>query len=89
MSDRELVRRALWDAVAWQESLADAHRSDDPWRKDALDQAKRYKSLLRRRYADTVSVQDQMVAGSTNVTLDELRTNSDFSGDRTFGEKKP
>lgn len=83
-SDRELVRLALWDAVAWQESLADAHSEDDPWRKEALNRAGRYRSLLRRRYKDTVSAQDQMLGNAVVVTLDELRDSPD-----TFGGKKP
>lgn len=72
-SDRETVRLALWDAVAWQESLADAHSADDPWRKQALDQAARYKAILRKRYGDLKSAQEQMIEGATTVTLEELR----------------
>jgi len=51
-TDRETVFTALHDAIDWQRGLADAyaHIPNSPERKEALDQVKRYKAVLKHRY---------------------------------------
>lgn len=72
MSDRELIRSALHDAIDWQLSLYDAHGKDDEWGKVALEKAKKYRSLLKRRYG--ISSQPQEALDNLKmVSLDELR----------------
>ena len=71
-TDRDLVRRALWDAIDWQESLAEA-QGDDEWGDKARELAKQYKSLLRRRYGERQSPIDKALEGATMITLEELR----------------
>jgi hypothetical protein len=48
----EDIRRALLDAIGWQESLIDAYRNDPdgPEAREAREQLRRYKAILKRRY---------------------------------------
>lgn len=73
-SDRETVRQALIDAIGWSESLADAYRNcpDDPARADALEMAKRYRSLLRRRYKSDRTPFEQATDNLGVVSIFEL-----------------
>lgn len=73
MSDRDLVRRALQDAIDWQLSLADACGSEDEWGKLAIQMAKKYKALLKKRYGVTKSPMEQALDGAEVVTLEQLR----------------
>lgn len=50
MTDRELIRRALLDAVSWQHSLAEANGQDTGAGKLAALRAGQYRELLVRRY---------------------------------------
>jgi hypothetical protein len=74
MSDKDTVREALWDAIHWQESLADAvkHLTDGSY-EEAVKQAKKYRSLLKRRYAETKTQVDIALEGAELVGLDALR----------------
>lgn len=74
-SPKELIRRALEDAVSWQESLADAYSGtpDDPDRRDALELAKQYRAMLQRRYGSSRTAVERALDGARYVTLDELR----------------
>lgn len=45
------IRQALIDAISWQESLADCHaHCDDGISQEAMDQARRYRVILKRRF---------------------------------------
>lgn len=52
MTDRDIVRRALYDAIGWQQGLVEAyaHIAGAPEAEEARQQIKLYRSLLRRRY---------------------------------------
>lgn len=50
MTDRELIRRALLDAVSWQASLAGANGADTVAGKAASLRAAQYRDLLQRKY---------------------------------------
>lgn len=73
MTDREAVRRALQDAIAWQESFADANERGTPERADALALARRYRALLKRRYGDSRTAAERALEGATYITLAELQ----------------
>ena len=55
MTVRDDIWMALHDAIGWQEGLVDAYSGmlDAPERQEALDQIKRYKAILKRRYGST------------------------------------
>ena len=73
MTDRDTVRRALYDAIDWQESLADAWQPGSPERAEAKAQAKAYRAVLKRRYAERETPAERAFDGCELVTLDELR----------------
>lgn len=52
MTDRETVRRALYDAIGWQQGLVEAyaHIAGAPEAEEARQQIRLYRSLLKRRY---------------------------------------
>jgi hypothetical protein len=50
MTDRELIRRALLDALSWQSGLADANGADTGAGKIALERAALYRALIERKY---------------------------------------
>ncbi len=59
MTVREDIRQALYDAIGWQEGLADAWKHiDGPERQEALDQIKAYKRILQRRYGTSMTALD-------------------------------
>ena len=51
MTDRELTRRALCDAISWQHSLVNAHGADTVAGKAYALRASQYRELLNRRYS--------------------------------------
>ena len=67
------IRQALLDGIAWQESLADAQRCDAAAHRECMDQAKRYRKILKRRYGDGLSMFEKLTASAEVVTLAELR----------------
>lgn len=62
MSDRDLFRAALYDAIGWQDSLIDgySHMKSDPAYKSAVTQKKHYKALLAKYFGDGRSRDEQM-----------------------------
>jgi hypothetical protein len=58
MSTRDDIRQALYDAIGWQEGLADAWSEGSPERQEALDRIKRYKRILDRRYGTSMTALD-------------------------------
>lgn len=72
MSDRDIVRKALYDAIDWQESLADANREGSEEREYSLILAKEYRKLLKRRYGDDKTPMERAFENATTITLDDL-----------------
>lgn len=50
MTDRELIRLALLDALSWRSSLADANGADTGAGRLATARAGQYRELLIRKY---------------------------------------
>lgn len=73
MSERDLIREALYDAVAWQESLEDAQCNVPEWKGHAQKQANRYKAILRKRYGTDKTSLDTLIDQAETVTLQELQ----------------
>lgn len=73
MSERDTIKYALYDAIAWQLSLADAQHKGSSERRESLAQAKAYRSVLKRRYGDDRLPMEIALEGTKIVTLDELR----------------
>jgi hypothetical protein len=74
MNDRETIRIALYDAIEWQQSLADSYGDkNDPDRIVALKDVARYRAVLKRRYRQEETPRESYFKNSTTVTLDELR----------------
>lgn len=73
MSERDTIRQALYDAIGWQQSLADAWASGTPERAEAQDQVRHYRALLKKRYGDRRLPSERTFADAREVTLDELR----------------
>lgn len=74
MSTKDDIRQALHDAIAWQEWLADCHsHCDDGIYKEAMDQAARYRKILKRRYGTAKTPLEQLADGATTVTLADIR----------------
>lgn len=73
-TDRELIFAALHDAIGWQRWLADAyaHIPGSPERREALDQVRRYKGVLQRRYGSAATKMDDALRGARLVPLSEI-----------------
>lgn len=68
------IKQALYDAIGWQETLADAHRHcSDGVTKEAEEQIKRYRAILKRRYGVSRTALERATDGMTYVSLTELR----------------
>lgn len=75
MSDRDVLRQALNDAIGWQSGLISAWAAGSPERAEAVSQVKKYRALLKRRYGTSRTPMERAFANATTVTLDELRRN--------------
>jgi hypothetical protein len=73
MTDRDTVRQALYDAIDWQNSFAEANHPGSPERAEALAQVKLYRALLKRRYGRSDTPIEAAMKGATYVTIEELR----------------
>jgi hypothetical protein len=72
MNDREIVRLALYDAIDWQTSLADAYTTGDE-KREALSMAKKYRTVLNRRYGLNKTPMEKLGDDSVSMSLDEIR----------------
>lgn len=72
MDARDLIRRALIDAIQWQESYAESW-DDGKERADALALAKKYRQMLKRRYGDSRTPMEQVLGGAKSMSLDDIR----------------
>lgn len=70
---RDLIRRALYDAIDWQNSLADAWSPGSPERQQSRDQAKAYRTILKRRYGQSSTPMETVPEGATVVSLQALK----------------
>ena len=75
MSERDLIRRALHDAIEWQMGLADAYTKmcGDPQYKRSKELVKEYRALLKKRYGTSRLPMEEVLDGMTTITLEELR----------------
>ena len=75
MGDRDTIRRALYDAIGWQQGLADAysHIPDSQERTDALTMADRYRALLRRKYGVVETNDERLDRTGVSVGIEEIR----------------
>lgn len=74
MSVRDDIRQALHDAIGWQEGLVDSWGLENKEGRDAAEQIKRYKKILKRRYGHDRTTLDDIVSAARPIGLDELRT---------------
>lgn len=65
MGTRDDIRQALYDAIGWQEGLADAWSEGSPERKEAIDRIKRYRRILERRYGTSMTSLDKKLKEAT------------------------
>lgn len=70
-STRDLIRDALCDAIGWQEGLADAYRHipNSPEHAEALAQARRYRTLLKRRYGNARTPIEQATDNLPSINM--------------------
>jgi hypothetical protein len=69
----DLVRRMLYDAVAWQESYADSVTDTDLY-KDAMADLRRYRAYVKRRYGSARTPLEQEMDEATPMSLEEIRS---------------
>jgi hypothetical protein len=72
MTDRDTVRRALYDAIDWQQSYADSWRGPGPEHDAALDLVKRYRVLLKKRYGVTETPAERRLDHIPGVNIQDL-----------------
>ena len=72
MSDRDTVRQALYDAIDWQTSLADAYSKTAPERADALKQVKAYRAVLKRRYGRDSTPMEALADSCQSINIHDL-----------------
>ena len=73
MAVRDDIRQALYDAIGWQSGLADAWPAGSPERQEAVDQIKKYRAVLKRRYGEARHPSQKVLDGAKAMTLDEIR----------------
>lgn len=76
MTDRQLIQRALVDAIDWQESLASAYPSGMPEREAALRLAKQYRALRQKRYGESRQPMEITMEGTVAVPFEKLMRRS-------------
>ena len=76
MTDRELIRRALLDAINWRHSLADSMGADTVGGKQAAFEAAQYRDYYTRKYGK-LTTED---ARARQIGLAALRA---FAGSRS------
>lgn len=73
MGVREDIWLALHDAIGWQMGLVNAHGRKTVEGMEAMDQAKRYRAILRRRYGTDKTKLDAMMEHSKLVSAFDLK----------------
>jgi len=73
MTVHDDIRQALYDAIGWQEGLANAWAAGSPERQEALDQIKSYRRILKRRYGEDRTSLDLKLAGAKLVNVLDLK----------------
>jgi hypothetical protein len=67
------IKQALYDAIGWQESLADATRHcDDGSHEEALAQAAKYRKILQRRYGQSSTPLERMLDSAETMSIYDL-----------------
>ncbi|MDR3502896.1 MAG: hypothetical protein P4L79_09960 [Legionella sp.] len=73
ITQKELIRRALWDAVYWQEGLADSYGRNTPESKKALEQARAYRKLIKKKYGENMTALELMCSQATAVSIFDIK----------------
>jgi hypothetical protein len=69
LTDRQLVERALVDAIDWQLSFADAYPRGAPERTEALKLARQYRALRQKRYGESRQPIEIALEGTVAVSV--------------------
>jgi hypothetical protein len=72
VTDCQLVRRALCDAINWQESLASAYFKGAPEHTEATDLARSYRRLMKKRYGESRLPMEIATEGMESISIQEL-----------------
>jgi hypothetical protein len=75
VSVRDDIWMALQDAIGWQMGLVDSWGRKTPEGMEALEQAKRYRAILRRRYGTDKTEFDAQLDRAKRVSIYDLRAN--------------
>jgi hypothetical protein len=89
MTERETIRRALQDAIGWQDGLAAAHGKDQ-YGEQARAQAARYRALLLKRYGTDKLPAEAALDHLPTIDIWELsRQHQDVEIEGTEKDPKP
>jgi hypothetical protein len=73
MTVRDDIRQALYDAIGWQNGLVEAWQDGSPEQREAIDQIKIYRKILKRRYGEGRLPDERLLDGARLVNLDEIK----------------
>lgn len=77
MAVNDDIRQALYDAIGWQSGLAEAWSDGSPERREALEQIKTYRKILKRRYGDGRMPDEVRLAGAKLVSVFDIKAQRD------------
>lgn len=70
MSDRLILRRALYDALDWQQSLLECYADKtDPAALQAQTHITNYRRVLQKRYGATQTPGERLLEGAVSVSV--------------------
>lgn len=69
MNIRDTIRYALYDAIDWQVSLADANVGNDVTVKRCQRQAADYRKILMKRYGEDRTPMERQFDGAVSVSI--------------------
>ncbi len=72
MTIRDTIRHALYDAIDWQTSLADAYHENDIERQRAKNQEAKYRTILKRRYGEDHTPSESQFDGAVSGSIWDL-----------------
>lgn len=75
MSEKEYIKRALYDAIDWQISFSESYTKGAPEREEAIKLAGEYRKILKRKYGVGKTPNEALEDRHTlkSMSLDELR----------------
>ena len=72
MTDRQTLRRALYDAIEWRQSYAESWSTGEPERVKAEAQVAEYRRLLLKRYGDDRTPGESRMKNAKLVSIFEI-----------------